>query len=76
MEACKGSPQDPKNEFQFVTCHLNLPTAIAHDPWMPRVMLLQEDDELATTKVTYVDDIHLVGRVKEGIFNHVRTACK
>ena len=68
-EVCKGNPGDRTSEFQFASCHLNLPTADNYDPSMPRVMLLQEDDELATTEVTFVDDIHVAGRAKEGEFN-------
>ena len=30
---------------------------------MPRVMEVREDGELACNEVTYVDDVHLVGRV-------------
>jgi hypothetical protein len=38
---------------------LNLPGDLDYDPSMPRVMLLQKDGELATTReADYVDDIH------------------
>ena len=76
LEVCKGDPGDKKNEFQFDSCHLNCPTAEGYDPSMPRVMLLREDGELATTEVTFVDDIHVAGRAKDGEFNHAKLACK
>ena len=76
MDAYKGSPLDTNSEFQFSTCHLNLPLALDHDSSMPRAMLLWEDGELATSEVTYVDDVHVAARVKEGEFDHARTACK
>ncbi|KAL7532942.1 hypothetical protein ACHAXR_006517 [Thalassiosira sp. AJA248-18] len=76
LELCKGDPRDPKNEFQFATCHLNLPFSNQHDPSMPRVMLLREDGELATTEVTFVDDIRVAGRAKDGEFDHATAATK
>ena len=39
-------------------------------------MLLQEDGELATTEVTFVDNIHVAGRVKEREFNYAKLGCK
>ena len=50
MELCEGEPSDTSNP--------NLPTAQNCDPSMPQVMLLQSDGELASQKVTFVDDIH------------------
>ena len=76
LEMCKGVPWNDKNELQLLTCHLNSPSSIDYDPSMPRVMLLRADGELATTEVTYVDDIHLAGRVQDGKFNHARDGCK
>ena len=55
-EHCKGDPSNPASEFQFNTCHLNLPCSQDHDPSMPEVMLLRTDGELATTKTAFVDD--------------------
>ena len=43
---------------------------------MPRVMLLKKDNELATTEVTFVDDIRVSGRCKEGRYDNAKTACK
>jgi hypothetical protein len=76
LEVCKGDPSDTTNEFQFACCVLNLPTADHHDGSMPRVMLLREDGELATTEVTFVDDIHVAGRAREGKFDNTKKACK
>jgi len=73
---CKGNPVDRKDEFQFTSCHLNLPTIDNYDTSIPRVMLLREDGELATTEVTFVDDIHVAGRAKEGEFNYAKSGCK
>lgn len=75
-EHCKGDPDNPKNEFQFNTCHLNLPFSKDHDPSLPEVMLLRKDGELATTEVTFVDDIRVAGRVKEGEYDHAKDGCK
>ena len=47
-----------------------------YDPSMPRVMLLRTDGELATSERTFVDDIHVAGRVKDEEFDHARDACK
>ena len=58
MEMAEGDPTDPSNPFRYSTCHLNLPTSKEYDPSMPRVLLLREDGELATRRVTFVDDIH------------------
>ena len=58
MEMAEGDPKDPTNPFRYAECYLNLPTAKNYDPSMPRVMLLREDGELATRRVTFVDDIH------------------
>ena len=76
IEVCKGDPSDEKNEFQFASCHLNLPTSDNYDTSMPRVMLLRKDGELATQEVTFVDDIHVAGRTKDGVFNNARAGCK
>ena len=76
LEICKGDPSDSKNEFQFESCHLNLPCSKGYDPSMPRVMLLRKDGELATTEVTFVDDCHVAGRAKEREFDHVMSGCK
>jgi len=76
MELCKGSHDDPRNEFQFASCHLNLVMSKHHDPSMPRVMLLRADGELASTEVTFVDDIRVAGRCKEGEFDHAKKSCK
>ena len=65
-----------ENEFQFASCHLNLPCGPGHDPSMPRVMLLREDGELATQEVTFVDDVHVAGRKREGVFDHARDGCR
>ena len=43
---------------------------------MPWVMLLLEDSELATQEVTFVNNIHVAGRTKEGTFDHTRDGCK
>ncbi len=78
LEHCKGNPAIHNNEFQFHECHLNIPTSIqpSHDPSMPRVMLLRKDGELVTQEVTFVDDIHVSGRSKEGEFDHATKGCK
>ena len=76
LEVCKGDPLDTTNEFQFARCVLNLPTALRYDPSMPRVMLLREDGELASSEVTFVDDIHVAGRAKDGEFDNTKRACK
>ena len=76
LEICKGDPSDMKNVFQFESCHLNLPFSLNHDLSMPRVMLLREDSELVTQEVTFVDDIHVAGRTKEGTFDHTRDGYK
>jgi len=76
IEFCKGDPKDSKNKFQFSTCHLNLPCSMNYDPSMPQVMLLRNDKELATGKETFVDDCHVVGRAKEGGFDHAKDGCK
>ena len=66
LELCKGDPTDISNEFHFASCHLNLPFSVRYDPSMPRVLLLRADGELATSETTFVDDIHVAGRVKDG----------
>jgi len=76
LELCKGDPTDISNEFHFASCHLNLPFSVRYDPSMPRVLLLRADGELATSETTFVDDIHVAGRVKDGEFDHARDACK
>ena len=76
LEHCKGDPIDQKNEFQFETCHLNLPFYPNYDPSMPAVILLWKDGEMATTKVTYVDDIHVAGRGKDAEYDHAKAGCK
>lgn len=76
IEYCKGDPDDTTNEFQFKTCHLNLPFSKTYDPSLPEVMLLREDGELATTEVTFVDDIRAAGRCKKGEYDHARAGCK
>lgn len=76
LEHCKGDPDDTNNEFQFKTCHLNLPFSKNYDPSMPEVILLREDQEQATTEVTFVDDIRIAGRAKEGKYDHPKAACK
>ena len=76
IEHCKGDPDDTNNEFQFKTCHLNLPFSKNYDPSMPEVILLREDQEQATTEVTFVDDIRISGRAKEGKYDHPKAACK
>ena len=73
---CKGDPSDERNEFQYASCHMNLPFSDNYDLSMPRVMLLREDGELATQEVTFVDDVHVAGRTKDGVFDHARSGCK
>ncbi len=38
----------------------------SYDPFMPRVMLLRKDGELATREASYVDDIHLCIQERDG----------
>jgi len=76
LEICKGVPRLIKNEFHYHKCHLNLPCAKNYDPSMPRVMLLRRDNELATTEVTFVDDIRVSGRCKDGSYDNAKSACK
>jgi hypothetical protein len=45
---------------------LNLPGSEDYDPYMPRVMLLWKDGELATREAHYVDNIHPCVCKKEG----------
>ena len=66
MELAQGNPKDSTNPFHFHECVLNLPTSPDYDPSMPRVLLLKEDGELATRRVTFVDDIHGVSRGRDG----------
>jgi hypothetical protein len=58
MELSQGNPEDEVNPFQYNTCHLNLPASKQCDPSMPRVMLLTKSGQLATRRVTFIDDIH------------------
>ncbi len=60
LELAKGDRHDSKNPWQWETVHLNLPGDINYDQSMPRVMLLRQDEELATQEANYVDDIHPV----------------
>jgi hypothetical protein len=65
MELSQGNPEDEVNPFQYNTCHLNLPASKQCDPSMPRVMLLTKSGQLATRRVTFIDDIHGAARGKE-----------
>jgi hypothetical protein len=78
LEMCKGNPRLTDNQFQFAECVLNLPCSLSYDPSLPRAILLREDGEMATTERSFVDDIHVGGRFKEGPdgFDHTRAACK
>ena len=62
MELCEGDPIDDSNPFQCVQCWLNLPTARNYDPSIPRVILLCSEGEMASRKITFVDDIHGLSR--------------
>ena len=62
LECCKGDRHEPRNPYQWSTARLNLPCSTDYDPSFPRVMLLRDDNELATRIVTYVDDIRGAGR--------------
>jgi len=62
MELCEGNPSDASNPFQYSECWLNLPGSLTYDPSMPRVILLRTDGEMATKRVTFVDDIHGASR--------------
>ncbi len=76
LEVCKGDPSDEKNKFQYSSCHMNSPFSDDYDPSMPRLILLREDGEMATQEVTFVDDIHVAGRTKDGVFDHAKSGCK
>ena len=62
LDLCKGDRRATSNPFQWARVLLNLPPT-NYDPSMPRVMSLREDGELACNEATYVDDIHVAGRV-------------
>ena len=64
MEMCIGDPSDCTNPFQWEKVWLNLPTALNYDPSFPRVILLKRDGDMATRRVTFVDDIHGSTRAK------------
>ena len=66
LELAQGDPEDPTNPFHFHECWMNLPTSLDYDPSMPRVLLLKEDGELATRRVTFIDDLHGVSRSRDG----------
>ena len=76
LEHCKGDPADPKEPFQFDRVLLNCPFSPGHDPAFPEVMLIRKDGELATQEKTFVDDIHVAGRSKEGTFDHALDGCR
>ena len=62
MEMCMGDPEDDMNPFQYHEVWLNLPGAKNYDPSMPRLIFLTKEGEMATRKVTFVDDIHGAAR--------------
>ena len=63
LELAKLPPRHPTSHFRWGRVVLNLPTSDSWDPSLPRVLLLRnDDDELATQEVNYVDDIHPVSR--------------
>ena len=62
MEMCMGDPEDDMNLFQYHEVWLNLPGAKNYDPSMPRLIFLTKEGEMATRKVTFVDDIHGAAR--------------
>jgi hypothetical protein len=66
MEMAQGNPQDESNPFHYHSCWLNLPMAKNYDPSMPQVMLLKKNGELATRRVTFVDDLHATSHGKLG----------
>ena len=51
-------------------------SALKYDPSMLRVMLLLEDGKPATQEVTFVDNVYVASRTKEGTFDHTRDGCK
>ena len=83
LEEYMGDRHDPRNCWQWNRVLLNLPCSLTYDPSLPRVMLLQKDDKLATRKCTYVDDIHPVGcdvpdseKVGDSRDGQTKLACK
>lgn len=62
LELCKGPPDEAGSAFQWSRVVLNLPTMPLWDPSLPRVLLLRDDEELASQEASYVDDIHPVAR--------------
>jgi hypothetical protein len=66
LQLCKGDRHDINKHWQWDTVRLNLPGSEDYDPYMPRVMVLWKDGELATREAHYVDNIHPCVCKKEG----------
>ena len=66
MEMVEGEPSDENNPFHYDKCYLNLPSSKEYDPSLPRILLLRRDGEVATRRVTFVDDHRGVGRGRDG----------
>ena len=69
LDLCKGDKRRVENPFHWAEVVLDLPPDIKYDRSLPRVMKLRNDGELARNEATYVDDIHVAGRVV-GEINH------
>ena len=69
---CQGEPNEENNPFAWVVVVENYPCSMRYDPSLPRVMLLNEEGELAARQACYVDDIHVAARGHEATV----AACK
>ena len=75
LDICKGDRRNEMNPFHWSRIHCNLPGALDYDTSMPRVMMLRGDEELACREATFVDDIHVAGRMVNKV-SLTRLACK
>ena len=62
MKLATKDHKDPTSAFQWARVHCNSPTAKNYDCSLPQVLLIRDDEELATRQVSYVDDHRVAGR--------------
>lgn len=62
LEWAKGDQHDLMNPYHWSHMQLNLPCSVGIGPLLPRVLVLHRNGDLATRGITFVDDIHIVGR--------------
>ena len=62
FELVTWSPTDSTSAFQWARVKQNCPFSLRYDPSLPRVLLLQKDNELPCRQATYVDDVQATGQ--------------